>query len=71
MKNWILENKMLSGLLAFMVVGVLGLGAWLYFCYDSYASARENTTHWARRSQFSNRINYIRTPATWILKPRK
>jgi hypothetical protein len=38
--NWIQENKMLAGILGFMGAGVLALGAWLYFCYEDYASAQ-------------------------------
>lgn len=39
--NWAKENKSLAGIVGIMVVGALGLGAWLYLTWSGYAASME------------------------------
>jgi hypothetical protein len=39
--NWVQENKSLAGILGVMIAGILGLGAWLYLSYATYAESME------------------------------
>ena len=39
--NWIQQNKSLAGILGFMIVEAIGIGAWFYLSYSNYSAAME------------------------------
>lgn len=39
--NWVQENKSLAGILGVMILGALGLGAWLYLSFAEYSASTE------------------------------
>lgn len=46
--NWAKENKSLAGIVGFMIVGALGLGAWLYLAWSGYTESMERWSNMDR-----------------------
>lgn len=43
--NWAKENKSLAGIVGFMIVGALGLGAWFYLTWSGYTESMDRWTN--------------------------